>query len=110
MLGSIPTVVSASPVSATAPLLWQGQVRNVDGSPAAAATVSAVLRPPPEAIPMKDAVLGGVLPMPSIRLAATSTALDGRFELRSVLPSIPASFAPGGWLDVLLFIESRDGG
>ena len=48
--------------------------------------------------------------MVSIPLSTTAAGRDGRFELRSALPPVPTPFMPGGWMDVMLFIEGHDGG
>jgi hypothetical protein len=109
LLGSIPTVASASPLLPDIPLLWRGQIVDAHGSPTAAA-ISAVLAPPPEILPMRDNLAAGAVPMASIPLSTGAAGRDGRFELRASLPVVPPSFAPGGWMDVMLFIQSNDGG
>ncbi|MGH9011440.1 MAG: hypothetical protein ACRDYF_16580 [Acidimicrobiia bacterium] len=109
LFGSIPAVAGASPSPLNAPLLWRGQVVDASGNPTAA-TVSAVLAPPPGVIPQRDQVAAGRIALGSIPLSSAVAGRDGKFELRSGLPLVPPSFAPGGFMNVMLFIESNDGG
>jgi hypothetical protein len=109
LVGAMPAVASAAPVLPDLPLLWRGRVVNAQGEPTAA-TISAVIAPPPQAIPMRDQVGAGAVPAVSIPLSTSVAGRDGWFELRSALPVLPAVFAPGGWMNVMLFVESNDGG
>ena len=109
LVGSTPTVAGATALSSDGPLLWRGRVVDRNGNPTSA-TVSAVLAPPPGVIPMRDEVAAGATPVGSIPLSSGVAGPSGRFTLRAPLPVIPPSFAPDGWADVMLFIESGDGG
>src|ERR1041385_7072534 len=53
LVGSVPAVASAAILPRDAPLLWRGRVVDANGD-STAATVSAVLAPPPGIIPMRD--------------------------------------------------------
>lgn len=108
LAGPLPARADASPLSSWLPLLWSGQVVDANGEPTPA-TIAAVLAPPPWAIPMRDHALSGQLPVGSIPLSTASAGRDGRFELRSGLPVVPPSFVSGGWMNVMLFVESIDG-
>jgi hypothetical protein len=109
LVGSVPATAHAFPLPSGLPLLWRGQVVNAQGEPTTA-TITAVLAPQPGAIQMRDQVASGAAPVGSIPLSTAVAGTDGRFELRSGLPVVPPSFVSGDWLNVMLFVESYDGG
>lgn len=89
----------------TAPLLWRGRVVDRLGVPVAG-RVTAFLRPPASAIP--DAGSGSPAPA-SIPLASAVAGPSGDFELRALLPEVPAEYRPEGWLHVMVLAEAADG-
>jgi hypothetical protein len=82
------------------PVLWEGEIRNQDGSPAEAADVVAYARPPASSIQP-----GQELP----EVARTTTDRSGRFVLRA-WPDTAMSLADrAGWATVMLTAFSKDG-
>jgi hypothetical protein len=103
-LPAVATTDFTGPSAPEPPLLWRGRIVDHLGRPATG-RLAAFLRPPASAIPK----VGSGKPAPaSIPLASTVTSPHGEFELRAVLPTVPAEYRQDGWLHVMVLAEAQD--